>query len=252
VNIAGSGEASDFKRVPDTFRISSNLAYVHFTSNETSLGTQFAEPPNVDNTPVVCDACSDLFSRRLDIRRYGMIYASAQKNLGTAGVTLVIIHQDLVERGAKHLPTILQYRTHVSAASRYNTPPVFAMLIMNRMLRWISQHGGLAGMEEMNNRKSAIVYDGLDRSPLFRGMADASCRSMVSATFTTGDRQQDERFAQFAESRGLMNLRGHRSVGGLRASLYNGMAIYGAERLVDAMREFETSVAHETNSPTAP
>ena len=243
VNVIPCERSSIFRLPPGNIRhrLTPNSVYLHYTSNETTLGTQFAEPPAVSGVPLVCDACSDLFSRPLDIRRYGIIYASGQKNLGTSGVSLVLIQRELISRKVRELPKILRYGTHAAARSRYNTPPVFSVLVMNRMLKWIADQGGLGGMDQQNRKKSGLVYDFLDSSRLFRGMAPAHCRSIVSVTFTTGRKDFDQAFVNFAESRGLTNLQGHRSVGGLRASFYNGMPSSGALRLVETLRDFEQS-----------
>jgi phosphoserine aminotransferase len=191
--------------------------------------------------PLVCDASSDIFSRPIDVARHALIYAGAQKNLGPSGVTLVIIRDDLVRRGPQDLPTMLQYRTHADEHSLYNTPPTFGIYVVGLMLKWIRKQGGLSSMERNNRDKAGKLYRYLDASRLFRPTADADSRSMMNVTFVTGDPARDERFIAAATKAGLEGLKGHRSVGGMRASLYNAFPPSGVDALIDVMRDFEAN-----------
>jgi phosphoserine aminotransferase len=240
VRIACNGADENFSRIPAERDFSESPAYVHFTSNNTIFGTQFpTEPIPPGDAPLVCDASSDIFSREIDVSKYGLIYAGAQKNLGPSGVTLVVIRDDLVERGAKEIPTMFQYRTHAQADSCYNTPPTFGVYLMKLVFQWILDQGGLAGVREINERKAGKLYSYLDESSLFRPTADPACRSRMNVTFVTGDPELDAQFVAFARDRRLDGLKGHRSVGGMRASIYNAFPEAGVEHLIETMREFE-------------
>lgn len=239
-HVAASSEEAGFRSIPREARFSDDPIYVHFTSNNTIEGTQYAEEPAIPaGSFLVCDASSDVFSRPIDIRRYGLLYAGAQKNLGPAGVTLVLVRKDVVERGRDDLPPMLTYRTLAESDSMYNTPPTFGIYVMGLVLRWILDQGGLEALGERNRRKAERLYAYLDRSALFSGTADPGCRSLMNITFTTGDADLDSEFVSFAQARGLDGLKGHRSVGGMRASIYNAFPEEGVEALVEAMRAFE-------------
>jgi phosphoserine aminotransferase len=225
---------------PDAIRYSGTPAYVHFTSNNTIYGTQWrSEPVPPAGIPLICDASSDIFSRPIEIPRYGLIYAGAQKNLGPSGVTLVIIRKDLVEKGPKTLPTMLQYRTFAKEKSLYNTPPTFGVYMMGQVFRWIREQGGLAAMEQLNEEKARILYDYLDQSRVFRGTADPEARSRMNVCFRALSEEQEKAFLAEAARRGFEGLKGHRAIGGIRASIYNAMPKSGCEALVSFMREFE-------------
>lgn len=241
VHEAASGKNENFTSIPTDYAYSENPIYVHFTSNNTICGSEFFdEPPIPESAFLACDASSDIFSRPIDVTKYGLIYAGAQKNLGPAGVTLVIIRKDLIERGATNIPTFLQYRTHAAKQSMYNTPPTFAIYLVGRVVEWIKQQGGLAGMESRNREKAALLYDFLDQSTLFQGtIKNPADRSRMNVTFITDDPKTDAAFLEFATKEELSGLKGHRSVGGMRASLYNAMPIEGARKLVDVMGKFE-------------
>lgn len=242
-HVAASGEESGFRAIPDGASYSEDPVYVHFTSNNTIEGTEYAEEPVIpESSFLVCDASSDVFSRPLDVGRYGLLYAGAQKNLGPAGVTLVLARKDVVEHGRDDLPPMLQYRTFSASDSMFNTPPTFAIYVVGLVLRWILDQGGLAAIGERNRRKAGRLYDYLDRSSMFRGTADPSSRSQMNVTFVTGDETLDREFVSFASARGLDGLKGHRSVGGMRASIYNALPEEGVEALVEAMRDFEQEV----------
>ena len=247
VHVACSGEDRNFCYIPDSFDYSSDSAYVHYTSNNTIYGTQFAAVPVIsEGGTLVCDASSDIFSRPLDVSRLGIIYAGAQKNLGPSGVTLVIIRNDLIERGPSDLPTILQYRTHANNDSAFNTPPTFAVYVMGLTLKWIKQQGGLAAMEQRNRQKAEKLYQYLDQSTLFQPTADPHSRSLMNVTFVTGDADLDAEFLRLAQESGLVGLKGHRSVGGMRASLYNAFSIEGVDALINLMRQFESDRSSTT------
>lgn len=243
VHTACSSKDLNFSYIPTECRYSDNPVYVHFTSNNTIFGTQFrTEPTSLpENSFLVCDASSDIFSRPLDIRRYGLIYAGAQKNLGPSGVTLVIVRKDLVERGNRSLPTMLQYRTHAENESMYNTPPTFGIYLMMLVFRWIRQQGGLAAIETHNQDKAQLLYDFLDSSTLFRPTARPNSRSLMNVTFVTGSEERDNAFVKKAEAAGFSGLKGHRSVGGMRASIYNAFPADGVRALVQFLRDFEAA-----------
>jgi phosphoserine aminotransferase len=220
---------------------SSSPRYVHYTSNNTIFGTEFREIPHPPSGFLVCDASSDIFSRPIDVARHGMIYAGAQKNLGPSGVTLVVIRKDLVEQGPTTLPTMLQYRTHSANQSMHNTPPTFGIYVMGLVFKWIKARGGLAAMARHNESKAAPLYDFLDRSKLFKGTADLDSRSLMNVTFVTGKAELDEKFLKASQTAGFDGLKGHRSVGGMRASIYNAFPPEGVTELVQFMRDFEAS-----------
>lgn len=245
VHVAYDGVGSGHDRLPSPadVRLSPDAAYVHVTSNETIQGVQFKSDPDFGPAPLVCDCSSDFLSRPVDVARYGLIYACAQKNAGIAGVTAVIIRKDLLERCRDDLPTMLDYRTHVKNGSRANTPPVFAVYILGLVCRWIRDRmGGLEGMARHNAAKAALLYDCLDRSGgFYRGHARPDCRSDMNVTFRLPNEDLDKAFAAGAAARGLVDLKGHRSVGGIRASIYNAMPLEGVTRLRDYMLEFQAS-----------
>lgn len=225
---------------PTEIHYSASPAYVHFTSNNTIYGTEWPSEPEVPSgVPLICDASSDIFSRPIDVSRYGLIYAGAQKNLGPSGVVLVIIRKDLVERGRGDIATMLQYRTHAKAGSLYNTPPTFGIYVMGEVFKWIRDGGGLAAMHEHNRNKASLLYDLLDNSAFYRGTAEAGSRSIMNVCFRSPSDELDAQFVAEASRRQLSGLKGHRSAGGMRASIYNAMPRAGVEALVTFMKEFE-------------
>jgi phosphoserine aminotransferase len=241
-HVAASGEATNFDRIPraDEIRYSASPAYVHITTNNTIHGTQWTREPAVPSgAPLVADASSDIYSRPIDVRKYGLIYAGAQKNLGPSGVVLVVIRDDLIEAGPKTLPTMLQYRTHAGEKSLYNTPPTFGIYVMGEVFKWIEGQGGLAGMAEQNEAKARLLYDYLDSSDFFRGTAQPDSRSRMNVCFRAPTEELEEKFVKEAGKRGLDGLKGHRSVGGMRASIYNACPRASVEALVVFMKEFE-------------
>jgi phosphoserine aminotransferase len=244
VHVAASSEATNFDRIPrpEEIRYSASPAYVHLTTNNTIFGTQWrAEPAVPAGVPLVADTSSDMYSRPIDVRKYGLIYAGAQKNLGPSGVVLVIIRDDLVEAGPKTLPTMLQYRTHAAERSLYNTPPTFGIYVMGEVFKWIQSRGGLAAMAEHNAAKAKLLYDYIDGSEFFRGTAQPDSRSLMNVCFRAPTEELESRFVSEATRRGLDGLKGHRSVGGMRASIYNACPRAAVEALVAFMKEFETA-----------
>lgn len=241
VNVAATTEAGGFRRVPrqEELTLTPGAAYVHFTSNETIHGVEFQTEPETGGVPLVCDTSSDMFSRPIDVTKYGLIYAGAQKNLGPAGVTLVIVRDDLLRRSPDTLPTLLNYNTHAREKSLYNTPPCFAIYIVGLVMAWLKANGGLATMAERNARKAAALYAEIDRTGFYRGHAEPACRSRMNVTFRLPTEDLEKQFVKEATAAGFDGLKGHRSVGGLRASIYNAFPEEGVEALVQFMREFE-------------
>jgi phosphoserine aminotransferase len=242
VHVAASSESTNFDRIPQAseIRYSERPAYVHLTTNNTIYGTQWRSEPAVPpGVPLVADTSSDMYSRPIDVSRYGLIYAGAQKNLGPSGVVLVIIRDDLVEAGPKTLPTMLQYRTHAAEQSLYNTPPTFGIYVMGEVFKWIQSQGGLQAMAEHNEAKARLLYDFIDQSDFFRGTAQADSRSLMNVCFRAPTEELENKFVAEATRRGLDGLKGHRSVGGMRASIYNACPRAAVEALVAFMKEFE-------------
>jgi len=241
VNVAATTEADNFTHVPapQDIRLTGNAAYVHVTSNNTIYGTQWRALPDTGGRPLVNDASSDIFSQPIDVAKHGLIYAGAQKNLAPAGLTLVIIRKDLVERSQASLPTMLSYKVHAENKSLYNTPPVFAIYILRLVLKWLLANGGLEAMAAQNERKAGLLYDEIDRTGFYRGHARRDSRSWMNVTFRLPSEDLEKQFVKQSTAAGLDGLKGHRSVGGLRASIYNAFPEAGVKALVDFMREFE-------------
>ena len=239
-HIAATSEETNFNVIPKTYEWADAPAYVHMTSNNTIFGTQWAEEPSPPGgTPLICDASSDIFSRPIDVAKYGIVYAGAQKNLGPSGVTLVIIRDDLVREGASDIPEMLQYRTHAENDSCYNTPPTFGIYFMGLVFKWLLKQGGLDEVARANQAKAELLYQYLDQSKLFRPTAERDSRSLMNVTFVTGDAELDKKFIAAATEAGFDGLKGHRSVGGMRASIYNAFPKEGVAQLVEFMRDFE-------------
>ncbi|MBI2221111.1 MAG: 3-phosphoserine/phosphohydroxythreonine transaminase [Acidobacteria bacterium] len=241
VNIAATTEAENFTRIPrqDEIALSKGAAYVHYTSNNTIFGTQWRYTPDLGDAPVVCDTSSDMFSRPIDIAGHALVYAGAQKNLGPSGVTLVIIRDDLVKRSPATLPTMLNYGVHAENRSLYNTPNTFGIYLMRLIMKWLLGQGGLAAIEKVNERKAAKLYAEIDRTGFYRGHAQKDSRSRMNITFRLPNEELEKKFAKEATAAGLDGLKGHRSVGGIRASVYNAFAEAGIDALVAFMQEFE-------------
>ncbi len=240
--IASSSQDKNFSYIPKSFSLSPSPTYVHYTSNNTIFGTQWPSlAPAPTGVDLICDASSDIFSRPIDVAKHAMIYAGAQKNLGPSGVTLILMRDELIERGAKSLPTMLQYRTHAKNESMYNTPPTFAIYLVGLVLKWIKRDGGLGAIGERNQRKAGKLYAFLDQSKLFRPTAALDSRSQMNVTFVTGDADLDAKFCSAATKAGFDGLKGHRSVGGMRASIYNAFPEAGIDALIDFLKAFEAA-----------
>jgi len=239
VEVASSKDAN-FSYIPKNYTIPEDVDYFHITTNNTIFGTQMKEDPKVDMM-MVADMSSDIFSRPVDVARYGAIYAGAQKNLSCAGVTVVIVKNDILGKVSRHIPAILDYRVHIENGSMYNTPPVLPVYTALQTLKWIKANGGVAGMQQRNQEKAAVLYGEIDRNKLFKGTAAKEDRSVMNICFVMTDDYKDveEEFLKFAQSKGMVGLKGHRSVGGFRASTYNAMPIESVQALVDCMKEFE-------------
>ena len=241
VNIAGSTESENFARIPrqDELTLDPNAAYVHITTNNTLFGTEWKGEPEVGDVPLVADTSSDMFSRPIDVSKYGLIYAGAQKNLGPSGVTLVIIREDLLARSSKSLHTMLNYAVHAENGSMYNTPPCFGIYLMGLVMKWGIAEGGLEAIGARNTRKAAKLYDEIDRTGFYKGTADKASRSNMNITFRLPSEELEGAFVKASTAAGLDGLKGHRSVGGMRASIYNAFPEAGVDALVEFMREFE-------------
>lgn len=241
-NVVASSQDKNFSYIPDWKQATLNpdASYVHVTSNNTIFGTQWQEFPETGDVPLVVDMSSDILSRPLDVSKFGLIYAGAQKNIGPSGVTLVIIRKDLVERASTSLPTMLQYRTHVADNSLYNTPPTFGIYMIALVTEWIKGLGGLSVLEKQNREKAALLYDEIDRNPGFYAPTAVADRSVMNVVFRiTGDREDlENQFVKEAEAAHLVGLKGHRSAGGLRASIYNALPKASVEALVSFMQNF--------------
>lgn len=243
VNIAATTEGENFKRIPkqEELKLTSDVSYVHYTSNNTIYGTEWHYIPDVGNVPLVCDASSDIFSRPIDVSKFALIYAGAQKNLGPAGVTLVIIREDLLERSQDSLHTMLNYKIHAENNSLYNTPPVFGIYIVGLVAKWLISLGGLEAIAKINEEKAKLIYDEIDNSSdFYRGHAEKDSRSKMNVVFRLPSEELEKQFVKEATERGLVGLKGHRSVGGLRASIYNAFPLEGVKALVEFMREFKS------------
>ncbi|MEM7812343.1 MAG: 3-phosphoserine/phosphohydroxythreonine transaminase [Planctomycetota bacterium] len=242
VHHASDSSDRNYCYIPKEVSHSEKPVYCHITSNNTIFGTQYHEIPDVPaGSFLVSDASSDIFSRPFDVSKFGLIYAGAQKNLGPAGATLIIARKDVVERGSKQIPAILQYRTQADARSLANTPASGPIYFVMLVLRWLKKNGGLEAIAEKNAAKAKKLYDAIDASPLFNATADADSRSQMNVCFVTGDADKDAAFITFAKERGLDGLKGHRSVGGMRASIYNAFPAEGVDHLIATMAEFESA-----------
>jgi phosphoserine aminotransferase len=241
VKIAASTESENFTRVPkqEELTLDPGASYLHYTTNNTIFGTEFHYVPDAGKVPLVADASSDIFSGPIDVSKYALIYAGAQKNLAPAGVTLVIIRADMLARTPPALPTMMQYPVHAENGSMYNTPPVFAIYVMRLVLAWLLRRGGLPAIAEANERKARKLYGEIDRTEFYRGHATADSRSRMNVTFRLPNEELEKAFAKEATAAGLDGLKGHRSVGGMRASIYNAFPEEGVDALVQFMREFE-------------
>ncbi len=240
VNVAASSEDRNFAYIPRELNLTPDAAYVHITSNNTIKGTQWGTFPDTAGVPLIADMSSDIMSRPFDTTPFGMIYAGAQKNIGPSGVCMVIVREDLLARIPSGLPTMLSYATYADKNSMYNTPPCFAIYAVQLVLKWLEETvGGLAQMDALNRTKANLIYDLLERSDFYRATADADSRSLMNVTFRLPSEDLEQRFVAQALENGLGGLKGHRSVGGCRASIYNASELAAVEALVDFMRTFE-------------
>ena len=241
VNVTGSTKADNYNRIPDPGEVTltPGAAYVHITTNNTIEGTEWTDLPAVGDAPLVADASSNIFSRPMPFDRFGLVYAGAQKNLGPSGVTLVLIRQDLLERSPANLPTMMNYKVQAENNSLYNTPPTFGIYLLGLTMTWLKSLGGLAGIAAINQRKAAKLYTEVDRSGFYRGTAQKESRSLMNVTFRLPSEELEKLFNKEATANGLDGLKGHRSVGGMRASIYNAFPEEGVDALVEFMREFE-------------
>jgi phosphoserine aminotransferase len=239
--VAGSTENGNFKRVPKQSELTftPGAAYVHMTSNETIHGVQWHSLPDAGDVPLVSDASSDIFSRPIDVSKYGLIYAGAQKNLGPSGVTVVIVRDDLLSRSADSLPSMLNFKTEAENGSLYNTPACFGIYILRLVLKWLSGLGGLPAVAKINERKAKVLYDELDRTEFWKPHADRDSRSQMNVTFRLPNEDLEKLFVKESTAAGFDGLKGHRSVGGLRASIYNAFPEQGIADLVEFMKQFE-------------
>lgn len=238
VNIVASSSDKNFTYIPKDFSVPGDAAYFHVTTNNTIYGSELREDYEV-NVPLVADMSSDIFSRPVDVSRYSLIYAGAQKNLGPAGVTLVILKPGILGKSGRKIPTMLDYSIHIKNNSLYNTPPVFAIYASYMTLQWLKSIGGVEGADKLNEEKAKLLYDEIDRNSLFKGTVEKDSRSRMNVCFLPVNPEHEQEFIKFATEKGMVGIKGHRSVGGFRASLYNAMPLEGVKALVDTMQEFE-------------
>ena len=240
VNVAASTEADNFMRAPEPneIQVSADSAYLHYTSNETIGGVEFNYIPEVD-LPLVVDMSSDILSRPIDVNRFGLIYAGAQKNIGPAGLTVVIVREDLLGQTLSGTPTMYDYQVHAEGGSMHNTPPTFGWYLAGLVFKWLKKQGGVEAMAELNDRKAAKLYAAIDQSEFFANPIAKSSRSMMNVPFTLADASLEKTFLSEAEAAGLLNLQGHRSVGGMRASIYNAVPEAAVDALITFMADFE-------------
>ncbi|WP_282054803.1 3-phosphoserine/phosphohydroxythreonine transaminase [Maribacter luteus] len=234
----GSSKDENFNYIPKGYSIPEGLDYLHLTSNNTIFGTQLKKFPKVD-VPLVCDMSSDIFSRQLDFSQFDLIYAGAQKNMGPAGTTLVVVKEDILGKVSRQIPSMLDYKVHISKESMFNTPPVFAVYTSMLTLEWLKNLGGIAAIEEINEKKARLLYSEIDLNPLFNGFAKKEDRSNMNATFNLTEAKLKDTFDKMWKEAGINGLNGHRSVGGYRASMYNALSLESVGALVDVMSEME-------------
>jgi phosphoserine aminotransferase len=244
IEVAYSSEDSGFNHVPqdDEYSVDPTSEYLYFVSNNTIFGTQFASFPKVKNT-LVCDMSSDILSRPVNVSKFGLIFAGAQKNAGPAGVTVVIIRDDLLGRAPENLPTMFRYKTHADKGSMFNTPPCFGIYVVGQVCKWLQDLGGLPAIEEMNRKKASLLYQAIDSTAFYKGHARTNSRSLMNVTFNLPNAELEAKFVMEASAIGLDGLKGHRSVGGIRASIYNAFPYEGVEKLVGFMADFEKNNA---------
>jgi phosphoserine aminotransferase len=242
VEVIASSKDQNFSFIPKGYQIPTDCDYLHVTSNNTIYGTQLKDFPE-SPIPLVCDMSSDIFSRPVDVSKFDLIYAGAQKNMGPAGVTLVIIKNDILEETGRVIPTMLKYKTHIEGDSMYNTPPTFAIYVCMKTLEWLKSIGGVAAIQKINEDKGKLFYDEVDNNPMFVGTCAKEDRSLMNACFLLNNPEMDEDFLKAAKEAGIVGLKGHRSVGGFRASMYNALPLDSVKALVKLMKEFSLKTA---------
>lgn len=238
VEIAGSSKENNYTSIPKNLSVSPTAAYLHITTNETIAGTQWKKIPYDCGVPLVADMSSDILSRVLDFNKFDLIYAGAQKNMGAAGVNLVVVNKNILGKVNRPIPTILDYRNHIKEASMLNTPPVFAVYVALLTLRWLKKQGGVPAMEKLNNAKAQLFYQTLDSLPLFRGIVAKEDRSIMNAVFVMDDATLEKEFLELCKQEGMVGIKGHRSVGGFRVSMYNALKLESVEALTELMKDF--------------
>lgn len=242
IDVVGSSDDKNFSYIPKGFTIPADADYIHFTSNNTIVGTQFKDMIKAD-IPVICDMSSDIFSRKINVSDYAMIYAGAQKNLGPAGTTLYIVNNDLLGKTGRTIPSMLNLQTHIDKESMFNTPPVFPVFVSMLNLRYMKKNGGVEAIEKVNEAKATLLYNEIDRNPLFEGTSAVEDRSNMNACFVLKDEVHTELFNEIWNEAGISGIKGHRSVGGYRASMYNALPLSSVEALVNCMKELEAKVS---------
>lgn len=239
--VVASSKAENYNHIPKNYTVPGDANYFHCTSNNTIFGTQMREFPKL-NIPVICDMSSDIFSRSMDFSQFDLIYAGAQKNMGPAGATLVVVKEEILGKTGRHIPSMLDYQQHIAKESMYNTPPVFPIYASLLTLQWLKNLGGIKAIEKVNEAKANLLYNEIDRNPLFKGTAATEDRSFMNATFVLNDESHAETFDQLWKAAGISGLTGHRSVGGYRASMYNALPLESVQVLVDVMKELENKI----------
>lgn len=241
ITVVGSSKDKNFNYIPKGYEVPSDMDYFHCTSNNTIYGTQMKEFPKVD-TLMVCDMSSDIMSRKVNVADFDLIYAGAQKNMGPAGATVVIVKDEILGKSGRDIPAYLDYQTHIDKESMFNTPPVFSIYVMMLTMEWLKNNGGINWIEEVNRQKAELIYNEIDRNPLFKGTAEVEDRSTMNACFLLNDESHTETFNEMWKAAGISGINGHRSVGGYRASMYNALPLESVQALVDVMQALEKKV----------
>ncbi|MBN2424608.1 MAG: 3-phosphoserine/phosphohydroxythreonine transaminase [Calditrichaceae bacterium] len=239
VNVIATSEDVNYSRIPKDFKVTPDAAYLHITSNNTIAGTQFSKFPDTGKVTLVCDMSSDFNCRKIDVSKFGLIYAGAQKNMGPAGVTIVIIREDLMQKSPDNIPTMTSYKILGEKDSLYNTPPCFSIYVVKLVLEWIKKQGGLSKIEEINEKKAALLYNAIDATDFYKGTVEKDSRSIMNVTYRLPSEDLEKEFIAQGLKNGLLGLKGHRSVGGIRASIYNAVSLKAVESLVSFMKDFE-------------
>jgi phosphoserine aminotransferase len=240
VNIVASSEDRNFCYIPKDLKFNSDASYVHLASNNTIFGTQWQTYPDTGEVPLVCDMSSDIMCRAVDVKKFGIIFAGAQKNMGPAGTTLVIVREDLIDRAPENTPTMMRYKTHADKNSMFNTPPCFSIYICKMVLEWLKENGGVSWIEQRNRKKAEKLYNVIDNSNgFYSGHADTDSRSLMNVTYRLPTEELEAQCVKEGLARGLVGLKGHRSVGGMRASIYNAMPTEGVDKLCEFLKEFQ-------------